>query len=186
MTSGGLKHNRWNGILAERVGFEPTLEFPLNTLSKRAPSATRPSLRSECEDSNGTGRTSLDNLGSHNLGSEVEATSAKASCQKQKEPLCRGSWTTSTRIARTLPSLFVVFLFVDVLIRVVLSFLDLGPLFGGELAIRFGFRLGRMDLRLFFFEFPGFVLRQFPVPDPVRDPPLLVPFPLIDGTLCKQ
>src|SRR5579871_6829572 len=32
-------------ILAERVGFEPTLEFPLNTLSKRAPSATRPSLR---------------------------------------------------------------------------------------------------------------------------------------------
>ena len=33
--------------LAERVGFEPTLEFPLNTLSKRAPSATRPSLRYE-------------------------------------------------------------------------------------------------------------------------------------------
>src|SRR5689334_24912838 len=32
-------------LLAERVGFEPTLEFPLNTLSKRAPSATRPSLR---------------------------------------------------------------------------------------------------------------------------------------------
>ena len=33
------------GVLAERVGFEPTLEFPLNTLSKRAPSATRPSLQ---------------------------------------------------------------------------------------------------------------------------------------------
>ena len=32
------------GVLAERVGFEPTLEFPLNTLSKRAPSTTRPSL----------------------------------------------------------------------------------------------------------------------------------------------
>src|ERR1017187_4139641 len=32
--------------MAERVGFEPTLEFPLNTLSKRAPSTTRPSLRS--------------------------------------------------------------------------------------------------------------------------------------------
>ena len=31
--------------MAERVGFEPTLGFPLNTLSKRAPSATRPSLR---------------------------------------------------------------------------------------------------------------------------------------------
>ena len=33
------------GVLAERVGFEPTLEFPLNTLSKRAPSTTRPSLQ---------------------------------------------------------------------------------------------------------------------------------------------
>src|ERR1039457_2821870 len=32
--------------MAERGGFEPTLEFPLNTLSKRAPSTTRPSLRS--------------------------------------------------------------------------------------------------------------------------------------------
>ena len=32
-------------MLAERVGFEPTLELPLNTLSKRAPSTTRPSLR---------------------------------------------------------------------------------------------------------------------------------------------
>src|ERR1700691_6309534 len=31
--------------LAERVGFEPTLPFRVNTLSKRAPSATRPSLR---------------------------------------------------------------------------------------------------------------------------------------------
>jgi hypothetical protein len=35
------------GGLAERVGFEPTLEFPLNTLSKRAPSTTRPSLLSK-------------------------------------------------------------------------------------------------------------------------------------------
>ncbi len=31
--------------MAERVGFEPTLSVTLNTLSKRAPSATRPSLR---------------------------------------------------------------------------------------------------------------------------------------------
>ena len=30
--------------MAERVGFEPTLPFRVNTLSKRAPSATRPSL----------------------------------------------------------------------------------------------------------------------------------------------
>ncbi len=30
--------------MAERVGFEPTVRFPAHTLSKRAPSATRPSL----------------------------------------------------------------------------------------------------------------------------------------------
>jgi hypothetical protein len=40
--------------LAERVGFEPTLELPLNTLSKRAPSATRPSLRLGCTSKAGT------------------------------------------------------------------------------------------------------------------------------------
>src|SRR5208282_4235595 len=41
-------HQCFCGVnMAERVGFEPTLEFPLNTLSKRAPSATRPSLRLE-------------------------------------------------------------------------------------------------------------------------------------------
>jgi hypothetical protein len=34
--------------MAEREGFEPPLEFPLNTLSKRAPSATRPSLHWCC------------------------------------------------------------------------------------------------------------------------------------------
>jgi hypothetical protein len=32
--------------MAEREGFEPSVEFPLHTLSKRAPSTTRPSLRS--------------------------------------------------------------------------------------------------------------------------------------------
>ena len=31
--------------MAEREGFEPTVEFPLHTLSKRAPSTTRTSLR---------------------------------------------------------------------------------------------------------------------------------------------
>jgi hypothetical protein len=31
--------------LAERVGFEPTIPVKVYTLSKRAPSATRPSLR---------------------------------------------------------------------------------------------------------------------------------------------
>src|SRR5579859_4070303 len=32
-------------IMAEREGFEPSIEFPLYTLSKRAPSTTRPSLQ---------------------------------------------------------------------------------------------------------------------------------------------
>jgi hypothetical protein len=31
--------------LAETVGFEPTIESPLYTLSRRAPSTTRPRLR---------------------------------------------------------------------------------------------------------------------------------------------
>ena len=31
--------------MAEREGFEPSVEFPLHTLSKRAPSTTRTSLR---------------------------------------------------------------------------------------------------------------------------------------------
>ena len=34
-----------SSALAEGVGFEPTIRFPVYTLSKRAPSATRPSLR---------------------------------------------------------------------------------------------------------------------------------------------
>src|SRR5437879_5054426 len=33
--------------VAEREGFEPSVEFPLHTLSKRAPSTTRTSLRLE-------------------------------------------------------------------------------------------------------------------------------------------
>src|SRR5215475_4054437 len=32
-------------VMAEREGFEPSIRFPVYTLSKRAPSATRPSLR---------------------------------------------------------------------------------------------------------------------------------------------
>ena len=49
--------------LAEREGFEPSVEFPLHTLSKRAPSTTRTSLRLESatcersEDDYGTRRS---------------------------------------------------------------------------------------------------------------------------------
>ena len=43
------KNSFWPGSylesMAEREGFEPSIEFPLYTLSKRAPSTTRPSLR---------------------------------------------------------------------------------------------------------------------------------------------
>jgi hypothetical protein len=44
-TLGALFRKYCSKILAERVGFEPTVEFPLHTLSKRAPSTTRTSLR---------------------------------------------------------------------------------------------------------------------------------------------
>src|SRR5260370_27527831 len=47
--------------MAERVGFEPTLEFPLNTLSKRAPSATRPSLR-RYQEATARNKTQAENL----------------------------------------------------------------------------------------------------------------------------
>ena len=36
--------------MAERQGFEPWIQFPVYTLSKRAPSATRPSLRWEARE----------------------------------------------------------------------------------------------------------------------------------------
>ena len=32
------------GVVAEGAGFEPAIRFPVYTLSKRAPSATRPPL----------------------------------------------------------------------------------------------------------------------------------------------
>ena len=35
----------WKKVMAESVGFEPTIPVKVYTLSKRAPSATRPSLR---------------------------------------------------------------------------------------------------------------------------------------------
>src|SRR5271157_2929909 len=46
-TSGAYTHRLHiiDFIMAEREGFEPSIEFPLYTLSKRAPSTTRPSLR---------------------------------------------------------------------------------------------------------------------------------------------
>jgi hypothetical protein len=42
-----LIENTWVDVsigMAEREGFEPSIEFPLYTLSRRAPSTTRPSL----------------------------------------------------------------------------------------------------------------------------------------------
>ena len=43
--------------MAERVGFEPTIRFPVYTLSKRAPSATRPSLQAPARAQYSGGRT---------------------------------------------------------------------------------------------------------------------------------
>ena len=35
----------FDSLVAEREGFEPSKQFPVYTLSKRAPSATRPPLQ---------------------------------------------------------------------------------------------------------------------------------------------
>ena len=43
---GGIGSPAGERRVAEREGFEPSVEFPLHTLSKRAPSASRSSLRS--------------------------------------------------------------------------------------------------------------------------------------------
>src|SRR6516165_7666394 len=40
----GRHHTSLDRPMAEGVGFEPTIRLPVYTLSKRAPSATRPSL----------------------------------------------------------------------------------------------------------------------------------------------
>ena len=42
---GSLKLPKTADCVAETVGFEPTIESPLYTLSRRAPSTTRPRLR---------------------------------------------------------------------------------------------------------------------------------------------
>src|SRR4249919_3408265 len=52
----GQRRTETDKVLAEGVGFEPTIRFPVYTLSKRAPSATRPSLRERCGAGNITTR----------------------------------------------------------------------------------------------------------------------------------
>ena len=45
-----------NTVLAEGAGFEPAIRFPAYTLSKRAPSATRPPLRKTAQPSEANAR----------------------------------------------------------------------------------------------------------------------------------
>src|SRR5258708_25454274 len=68
--------------MAERVGFEPTLPFRVNTLSKRAPSATRPSLRRKLWKDDNSGKLSycaspagmqINAASFHSMGSEEVA-----------------------------------------------------------------------------------------------------------------
>src|SRR5690606_7829965 len=43
------KHNEINeGLMAEKMGFEPTIPFRVYSLSRGAPSTTRPPLRQGC------------------------------------------------------------------------------------------------------------------------------------------
>ena len=55
-------------LMAERMGFEPMIEFPLYTLSKRAPSTTRPPL--------------------HYFSLDILSTPIKASCGISTFPNC--------------------------------------------------------------------------------------------------
>src|SRR5256885_9041540 len=87
-------------LLAERVGFEPTLPFRVNTLSKRAPSATRPSLRrqvgKQLRRTNFSRRTRLhlliDSMGdrkSTRLNSSHLVISYAVFCLKKKKTMCQ-------------------------------------------------------------------------------------------------
>ena len=67
------------GGVAERQGFEPWIEFPLYTLSKRAPSATRPSLRL------GTCEGCIDSSIQQPATSSQSAT-AKRFCNERSDP----------------------------------------------------------------------------------------------------
>ncbi len=63
-------------MLAERVGFEPTIPVKVYTLSKRAPSATRPSLRSS-KSSLGCARDFASGLGRPLSGSTQDPSTAR-------------------------------------------------------------------------------------------------------------
>jgi len=63
--------------------------------------------------------------------------------------------------------------------------LDPGALFGSELSISSGFRLGPVDLGLLLLQLSGFFSRQFPILDSIRDPFLPASFPLVNGAVCK-
>jgi hypothetical protein len=72
--------------VAEGVGFEPTIRFPVYTLSKRAPSATRPPLR-RSQRAHYSGRIPSDNQ--RDRAPEFKCRSPKAACWVGQD---RGRW----------------------------------------------------------------------------------------------
>src|SRR6266540_5091259 len=73
--------------LAERVGFEPTVEFPLHTLSKRARSTTPTSLRFRIKKLRTVWNSVAQNPPSNRpLPSSL---SESASCERGKGPVVR-------------------------------------------------------------------------------------------------
>ena len=67
MAAKSCPKNSFRKYMAERVGFEPTRQFPAYTLSKRAPSTTRPPLPEAllCPDAYARRHYSGDALGSN-------------------------------------------------------------------------------------------------------------------------
>src|SRR6476619_554638 len=80
-------------LMAERAGFEPTVEFPLHTLSKRAPSTTRTSLRRRARRSAGARRRPEWIQQSSGLASPVQGASAR----RATTPLTRDRPTAMRR-----------------------------------------------------------------------------------------
>src|ERR1700710_3002821 len=79
----GLWRMKTLRVLAEGVGFEPTIRFPVYTLSKRAPSATRPSLR-------GRG-------GQYSQGRPADNAGVRVNCRWLRFPPPRGRVTIVAR-----------------------------------------------------------------------------------------
>src|SRR5580700_11912238 len=85
--------------MAEREGFEPSIEFPLYTLSKRAPSTTRPSLRGLVRAGEGPAHFSLTCSTHYTAWRFVRERSSLARARARSSAASRDSATTRASAA---------------------------------------------------------------------------------------